>query len=863
MRQNSSIIPGEALNMTTQLRSACAPALGPRAAALSIALIAAQWGSLAQAQSTGTAAMEETLTEVVVSAKRVNALGSVIEQSATKTRVAINQEYLGKQIAGQTIMQSLNQVPGVNFTNNDAYGGSGGNLRIRGFDGSRISGTFDGMPVNDSGNYALYTNQILDPELIERVDVNLGTTDVDSPTASATGGTVAFRSITPSKDLGGQLIVSFGEDNYRRVFGRFDTGEFGPWGTKAWIAASALEYDKFKGPGDMEKQQYNFKVLQDIGDNGDFVMIAGHWNRNRMAFYRTANAATYRQFGFDYDYLPSCTRDAPTAGVPDNDGANLVTSTTPLTVDNLANPSSCANYWGVRINPSNTGNIRAQSLWHLGDNFRFTFDPSFQYTLANGGGSSLLSESPASATDNDRRLIGTTTALGVDLNGDGDLLDTVRFYSPNITNTRRYGVTSSLIYEINEDNTVRVAYSLDYAKHRQTSPWGYLNANGDPLSVFAGRDSPKVRTADGSYIRGRDRYSIAELNQYSAEYRGQFLEDRLALNVGVRAPFFTRELNQYCYTPNNGTGTSGSVNTGALCTTQRPIATLANGNVTFVGGPTAIQYIPPYKDTIKFDDILPNIGATYKLTDTMSVYASYAENLSAPRTDNLYPVSRRADGSIGRGIPESETTKAYDVGWRFNSPDFLASAAVYKIDYVNRIVSSFDPDLGFSVDRNVGDVKIMGFDLQGGYRVIQMLTLSGSASYNDSELQSNVPTGANTFSPTKGKQLVETPEWTFSARADLTLGDHFSAGLQGKYVDERPATDTNDEFAPSYVVWDLDASYSFELGAFKKLQAQLNVVNLFDKDYFGSISSGTGGTSVGFYNIGAPRTVLVSLKADF
>ena len=53
--------------------------------------------------------------------------------------------------------------------------------------------TFDGVPLNDSGNYALFTNQMLDSELIDRVDVNLGTTDVDSPTASATGGTVAYR----------------------------------------------------------------------------------------------------------------------------------------------------------------------------------------------------------------------------------------------------------------------------------------------------------------------------------------------------------------------------------------------------------------------------------------------------------------------------------------------------------------------------------------------------------------------------------------------------------------------------------------------------------------------------------------------
>jgi len=847
-----------------QLRSVCVSVLsGPRVAFWSVtAALAAQFGSLAHAQSTGSAAMEDTLTEVIVEAKRVTTtLGSVTEQNATKTRIAVSQEYLRKQVAGQTVMQSLNQVPGVNFTNNDAYGNSGGNIRIRGFDNAHISGTFDGMPVNDSGNYQLYTNQIIDPELIEGVDVNLGTTDVDSPTASATGGTVAFRSLTPQKEMGGQFIASIGEDNYRRGFGRFETGEVGPWNTKAWVAVSALEYDKFKGPGDMEKQQYNFKILQDFGDNGDFITLAGHWNRNRMAFYRNTSIANYAKYGRDYDNLPTCTLDAPTPNVRDNDGNVTIAPDTPtrLATDNVLNPGSCTNYWGVRINPSDTGNIRAQSLWHLGEKFRLTVDPSFQYTLANGGGSTVQNETVL-ATDSDKRLIGNTGLAGFDINGDGAILDSVRLFTPSITNTRRYGLNMSLIYEINDSNTVRVAYSLDYAEHTQTAQWGYLNANGDPLSVFAGRDSRKVLTADGNYLRGRDRYSIAELNQYSAEYRGQFLEDKLNVNVGVRTPYFTRELNQHCYTQNGG---NGATLPGSLCTTQTPVATRPNGNVVFTSAAGATEYIAPYHETIKFDDVLPNVGATYKLTDTMQVYVSYAENLSAPRTDNLYPVRRQPDGSIGRGIPESETTKAYDVGWRVNSSNFLASAAIYKIDYDNRIVSAFDSDLGFSVDRNLGTVEVTGVDLQAGWRPIQILTFSGSVSYNDSEVQQDTVLPSGAISPTKGKRLVETPEWTFSSRIDLALGDHFNAGLQGKYVDKRPGTDTNDEYAPSYTVVDLDASYGFAFGAFKKLEAQLNVTNLLDEDYFGSISSGTGGTAVGFYYIGAPRTVLVSLKADF
>jgi iron complex outermembrane receptor protein len=709
------------------------------------------------------------------------------------------------------------------------------------------------MPLNDSGNYSLYTNQILDPELVERIDVNLGTTDVDTPTASATGGTVAFRSLAPAREMGGEVIVAAGDENYRRAFGRFDTGELGPWGTRGWLAASFTEYDKFKGPGDLEKKQFNGKVVQDIGDEGDFVSLAFHWNENRNAFYRTASAATFATYGRDYDNTAFCTRPVPTNGVIDNDNATPFPATPDqLASDNPLNPSACTNYYGVRINPSDTGNVRMQSLFHLGDKLRLTIDPSFQYTLANGGGSTVIAETPA-ATAADKRVLGNTALTGWDLNGDNDLLDSVRFHTPNTTNTRRYGLTTSLIWDLTDSQLLRFAYSLDYAKHRQTGQYGYLDQEGNPADPFAGRNSAPVLAADGSELRGRDRYSVAELNQVAAEYRGQFLDDKLTAQVGVRAPFFKRELNQYCYSQN------GSTN--VLCTTQVPVATLPNGNVVFVNSPTAVQYIAPYEDELKFDDVLPNIGLTYKITDAQMIYASFAENLSAPRTDNLYGVRRLADGSIGRAIPESETTTAFDLGWRYNSADILASAAAYMIDYDNRIVSSFDPELGFSVDRNVGKVDIMGIDLQAGFRPIDMLTLSGSVSYNDSELQEDVPLSGTVVSPTKGKKLVETPEWTYALRADFSVGG-FQAGLQGKYVDERPATDTNDEWAPSYVVVDLDASYTFELGS-TELQAKVNVVNLLDEEYFGSISSGTGGTSVGFYSIGAPRTVIVSLGASF
>src|SRR6476660_3433475 len=179
------------------------------------------------AQSTGTVEVEKDTIVVTVSRAQKGPSGIVIQYS-TKAKGLVTQEFIAKQSPGQTLLNTINYIPGVNFTQNDPYGSSGGNLRIRGFDGNRVSVTFDGVPLNDSGNYAVFPNQMLDPELVQEINVNLGATDVDSPTASAAGGTVNFRSITPTDKMGVLWDVSAGTYEFRRMFGMVQTGEIGP-----------------------------------------------------------------------------------------------------------------------------------------------------------------------------------------------------------------------------------------------------------------------------------------------------------------------------------------------------------------------------------------------------------------------------------------------------------------------------------------------------------------------------------------------------------------------------------------------------------------------------------------------------------
>jgi len=234
----------------------------------------------ALAQSTGTQDVET----VVVTGVRVNLNGLMNAAPIAKERSTITSDFLNTQVAGQTVFQSLNFMPGVNFTNNDPYGSSGGTVRLHGQDGAHISLTLDGMPLNDTGNYAIYTNQMPDPEAVARVSVNQGTTDVDSPTAAAMGGVIAIVSDLPHDDFGALGTFSYGSFGKVRANVRVDSGAIGPWDTKAFAMLSYQDYNKFKGPGHLRKIQGNFNIYQDLGSVGWFS-FAGHWNNNRNNSY--------------------------------------------------------------------------------------------------------------------------------------------------------------------------------------------------------------------------------------------------------------------------------------------------------------------------------------------------------------------------------------------------------------------------------------------------------------------------------------------------------------------------------------------------------------------------------------------------
>ena len=900
--------------------------------------------SVAYAQSTGSVDFEKQA--IVITGTKSRNVGGIQTPDTPKAKVVLTQEVISRSAPGQTILDTVNLIPGVSFQNNDAYGTSGGTLVIRGFDASRVSLTFDGIPLNDTGNYAIYSNQQLDPELIEQVNVNLGSTDVDSPTASAVGGTVNYRTIIPSVKPGVRFVGSLGDFNMRRVFGLINTGEIGPWGTRLFLSASTQKYDNpFNGYGTLDKRQFNGRVYQTIGSNGDFISLAGNYNENRNNFFGSLPLRTdLTQSGSDSrarNVGPNSQNRYPRNGDERFYNINFPCTTAtprPGLRDTVSGPAfdvaACGTEFDRRYNPSNTGNVRGSSRFTLSDGLVLTVDPSYQYVKANGGGTVNAEEgavrdvNPAGNPPTAPTVSGTgnclTTPLsanntciagflggnayaGHDLNGDGDKLDQVTVLAPSQTHTDRYGVIAGLRWDFAHGQMFRVGYTLDYGVHVQTGEVGYVKRDGEPQDVFPINDP--ILDVYGFPLEKRDRHSLAILNQFSGEYQGHF--GAFTVNVGLRAPFFVRDLHNYCFT----SSASGFVE----CTGRNPTndALIAQLNpYSFDPTTGAVKgWAPPQKRKFNYHKLLPNIGGIYDITGALSAFANYSKGLSVPGTDNLYN-SFFFPKDTPQAQPDPEITDSFDAGFRYRTSKIQAQLSGWYTHFTNREASAYDPELNTTVYRNLGTVNKWGIDGSVAYEPFKQLTLYAFGSWNRSKIAQNIqigsfglgankvtdcdniPAGAaladiiRSCAFTKGNRESGAPKYLYGFSAVGDLGP-VQLGVEAKRTGPRYIFDNNrpvfrgtvgatsgttpeeqvfSATAPAYWLVNLDARVGLAWAdpRLSKTYLQFNLYNAFDKFYVGGFGGGLSQSFSGgnygnppFVQIGAPRTFVASLNLEF
>jgi iron complex outermembrane receptor protein len=246
--------------------------------------------------------------------------------------------------------------------------------------------------------------------------------------------------------------------------------------------------------------------------------------------------------------------------------------------------------------------------------------------------------------------------------------------------------------------------------------------------------------------------------------------------------------------------------------------------------------------------VSPRAGVLWRPIQWLSIYGSYTENFGV--SNSLY---RSATGNM---IP-AQTARQWEGGVKTEFFDGRLSATASFFDLTKNNIGVPDPT-NPTLSRTIGEAesRCLEFDLTGevlpGWRIIATYAYLGYAKINkDVGWDGGVGnTGKHLFlAPRNSGSLWTTYEFQ-GELAGLKIGGGVVAS------DDRYGDTINSYILPRYAIFNLMGSYSFEIAG-RKLTAQLNIDNLFDRTYWAGSNSWT------FAMPGAPRTVLGSIKVEF
>lgn len=301
----------------------------------------------------------------------------VEKEKKPKTETTIKGEQLLIQSGGGVnIFKAIELTPSVNVQTDDAYGLGGGSIRIRGFDNTQIGITIDGMPLNDSGNFALYPHEYADVENLEAISVERGAVNKRSPFYVEIGGAIRVSTKPPKNKLGLEYNLRLGTNRFRREFVRFDTGLL-PGGLKVFASFSHSSADKWKGPG----KHPDFRDHTAIGAAQSFGRM--RWevyfdnNSQLNYFYRSLSYNQAKDLGsyrrFDYN---------PVLIFPGGSGTAYAANQSAILNNNV-------NYYKFYKNPYYNRLFRGNFELDITDSITLSLKP--YYWWGRGSGTSAVS----------------------------------------------------------------------------------------------------------------------------------------------------------------------------------------------------------------------------------------------------------------------------------------------------------------------------------------------------------------------------------------------------------------------------------------------------------------------------------------
>ena len=244
----------------------------------------------------------------------------------------------------------------------------------------------------------------------------------------------------------------------------------------------------------------------------------------------------------------------------------------------------------------------------------------------------------------------------------------------------------------------------------------------------------------------------------------------------------------------------------------------------------------------------PRAGLVYQPSATQSYYASVSKSFQ-PSAENFNLTASNA-------IFDPQETTSKEIGTKLDLFDGKASAtaSLFTVERTNMTTTS-----PANVTTAVGTQRTNGVELTFAGDLSNGWHLSSGYAYLDAKINkstavSKTVAGVPDGIAAQGKNATVTPEHSANVWLTKAIAQNWTAGAGVNYVGERFADTYNTVKLPAYTTMDAMISYKI-----KGLDLQLNIFNIFDKQYIASAHSSVANSLFP----GAPRSATLTARYAF
>ncbi|WP_396587429.1 TonB-dependent receptor domain-containing protein [Bermanella sp. R86510] len=232
----------------------------------------------------------ENMEEVVAVGQKISFSNSSTTETMKHSKSSMN-----------NVMDMINDLPGVNIAQGDAFGSDDytTSINMRGFsisaDDSQLGITVDGIPNGGSAyGGGSKANRYLDSENTSNINVAQGSADIASASLEALGGTLDFVSDNPDYETNTRLDYTTGDHNARKIFMRQDTGQVG--NSRAYFSVSQSENNRWIGTGSnghSNRLHFEAKSVTELDDSRISARVS--YDDTHEDNYNTISLADFKQ----------------------------------------------------------------------------------------------------------------------------------------------------------------------------------------------------------------------------------------------------------------------------------------------------------------------------------------------------------------------------------------------------------------------------------------------------------------------------------------------------------------------------------------------------------------------------------------